>query len=96
MFLNVCSTCQSYERDNFRKPAGEDWLSDHAALQSALSAAKDEAKSLRKAAEGQVSALEAGRLRGRVDKAEAALGAAITQRYGNSSLRQRVYLAFDP
>eukprot|EP00752_Nemacystus_decipiens_P012084 g10714.t1 len=70
----------SYERDNFRKPAGEEWLSDHAALQSALTAAKNEAKSLRKAAEGQVSALEAGRLRGRVAKAEAALGEAVAKR----------------
>lgn len=71
---------QSYERDNFRKPAGEGWLADHAALQLALTAAKDEAKSLRKAAKGQVSALEAGRLRGRVTKAEAALGEAIAER----------------
>eukprot|EP00903_Cladosiphon_okamuranus_P008355 g8036.t1 len=70
----------SYERDNFRKPAGEGWLADHAALQSALTATKDEVRSLRKAAEGQVSALEAGRLRGRVAKAEAALGEAIAER----------------
>ncbi len=71
---------QSYERDNFRKPAKEGWLSDHAMLQSALTAAKDEAKSLRKAAEGQVSALEAGRLRGRAAKAEATLAEAVTER----------------
>ncbi|CAM9890002.1 unnamed protein product [Ectocarpus sp. 8 AP-2014] len=70
----------SYERDTFRKPAGETWLSDHAALESALAAAKEEAKSLRRAAEGQVSALEAGRLRGRAAKAEAALGEAIAER----------------
>ncbi|CAM9704848.1 unnamed protein product, partial [Ectocarpus fasciculatus] len=70
----------SYERDTFRKPAGETWLSDHAAVESALAAAKEEAKSLRKAAEGQVSALEAGRLRGRAAKAEAALGEAIAER----------------
>lgn len=71
---------KSYERDNFRKPAGEGWLSDHAALESALAAAKDETKSLRREAEGQVSALEAGRLRGRLAKAEAALEAAIAER----------------
>lgn len=71
---------KSYERDTFRKPAGETWLSDHAALESALAAAKEEAKSLRRAAEGQVSALEAGRLRGRAAKAEAALGEAIAER----------------
>ncbi|CBN76841.1 conserved unknown protein [Ectocarpus siliculosus] len=70
----------SYERDTFRKPAGETWLSDHAALESALAAAKEEAESLRRAAEGQVSALEAGRLRGRAAKAEAALGEAIAGR----------------
>lgn len=71
---------KSYERDTFRKPAGDTWLSDHAALESALAAAKEEAKSLRRAAEGQVSALEAGRLRGRAAKAEAALGESIAER----------------
>lgn len=71
---------QSYEKDNFRKPAGEGWLSDHASLQSALSAAKDEAESLRKAAEEQVSALEAGRLKDRAARAEAALKDAVAAR----------------
>ncbi|CAM9576528.1 unnamed protein product, partial [Hapterophycus canaliculatus] len=71
---------ESYEKDNFRKPAGEGWLSDHASLQSALSAAKCEAESLRKAAEGQVSVLAAERLRGRAAKAEAALEEAVSAR----------------
>lgn len=72
---------KSYERDNFRKPAEEGWLSEHASsLRSALAAAKDEAKSLREAAEGQLSALEGRRLRERAAKAEEALGVAVAER----------------
>lgn len=71
---------KSYEKDNFRKPAGAAWMSDHAALQAALTAAKDEARALREAAEGQVSTTEAVRLRGRAAEAEAALEAAVKER----------------
>lgn len=83
-YLPLCdlqNTKKSYERDTFRKPGGEGWLSEHASsLQSALAAAKDEAKSLREAAIGQLSALEAGRLRERAAKAEKALGVAVGER----------------
>ncbi|CAM9249278.1 unnamed protein product, partial [Ascophyllum nodosum] len=71
---------ESYEQDTFRKPAGEAWQSEYAKLEAALSAVKDEARALREASEGQVSAPEARRLRAQLAKAEAALEIAARER----------------
>ena len=83
---------KSYERDNFRKPADEGWLSGHASLQAALAAAKGEVNALREAAEGQVSAVEAGRLKDRVAGADAALTAVIKERCATSYVRTYIYI----
>ena len=81
---------QSYEQDTFRKPAGEAWQSEYAKLEAALSAVKDEARALREASEGQVSAPEARRLRAQLAKAEAALEIAARERCTDGCVVRKV------
>lgn len=68
---------QSYERDNFRKPAADSWLVDHSKMKAALAAAKEEAAALRRAAPGTVSEAEVSKLKATVEKVTAELASAL-------------------